>query len=524
MNLDQNLYTQFIFKYSDSLEYNELLSRIKSCNIVSNLYIRDLSNQDSAKLRSLFSSLIATERFRYSRGDSDDMFLNVFILPGSLYIAILSLSSSFMNKCPVQCEELSKKLFRRSLDNAVYSKSDLLDTHKLSINHWKNKSAEWDPNDFQISKRKDGSMQSDCFIVTDKLADAFKSYIDKGHNAAAICDAIAGETICRSLDQKQILLNHVLTGLPLPGAPIICREGMSFPTAVKYFAKEYDMLEDFSLCSKSELYSIIGNRFLNRIPVTTYYSDDCAGVDPIKALKADTLYIQPPADTYDSPINIYFGFYENKLTLSFLYDVSVVDSAFIENIFKNFCLLLRKNIAPSLPESDIFDSNANEEAISNETAETSAKDSLSRIDKIKLDCLSKLKIFDQFDQDELLDILDTFNLEHISMGHKLINAGAVSDRLMFLCNGIVEASGVDFNLISNPLYVVRPLDIMGIEALSDTPKSMATYTAFNENVFVMSIDRHSFIELAKKHPELVWKLLNEQTHLLKRFQKLWLNT
>ncbi|MCR5154368.1 MAG: cyclic nucleotide-binding domain-containing protein [Lachnospiraceae bacterium] len=511
MELSKKLYTQFIYKYTEIPDFRILDERISKAGVYNNVYMRDLSSLGEEELISEINAVMSAERSRYAGKNDSEYFLNLFKTNEKTYTAIFSVTENLLYHETDKCRKLCNILFETSPSEAKYWGIAKSETPESSLRFWENKFDGMDPKQFKGAGEGDGNIISESFEVELGVAQAFADSVEDGNDPLSICNVVLGNLISRVFSTDTVILNTALLGTPLSCAPFIYNREDNFKKSFAEVDAYMKEIKAHCFCTKEKLYKEIGNRFLYRAVATSCYYDENSYAGLLKKMRPDTLYNELSVDTLNTPVNVFFRFFNGKLNVSYVYDSVVVKKIDISKFHIALERIMKAFLGSSEPKV---------KEISAETVE-STTDVEQRMELVKCTILRKLRAFEKYNEVEIKELASKFELVHKNAQTNILLAGCEADRVYFLCTGNVEALGINKNKFVNPLYLVKPGDVFGIDCILRNKMSKTLYRTMTSDAVLLSIGAADMSAEIDKHPEVLKELLEVQSGLLERFEKLW---
>ncbi len=511
MELSKRLYTQFIYKFKDIENYAELGDRITKAGFTNNVYIRDISSLSEEEAVSEINAVMSSEKTRYALDKEPEVFLNLFKTGETTYVAILSVTERMLLSENDKCRKICNVLFMQLPADAKYWSFEKTETQTDSIHFWEDKFKSYGDMGFKALDAGKGDYISETFTLNEDVADSFAKARESGKDPQAMCNSVLANILSRILSSGKLILNTSLVGTPLTCAPFVYERDDDFKKSYEQVNNALKEIKEHCFCTRYNLFKDIGKRFYLKIAASTGYFDETTYERFVNKMRPQTLYNELSADTANSPLNVFFRFFDGKMNVTYIYDRDAVKNMDMSKLHSAFELVLKAFLNSEIRE---------EKDISAKTVE-STTDTEDRLELVKYSVLRKTSVFEQYSDAELKALCRELKLVHINAQSNILMAGDEAECLYFLCTGNVEALGINRDRFANPLYLVKPGDVFGIESILKDRVSHTLYRTMADDAVLLCANADVVNREMTNHPELVKEFLEVQSKLLVRFQRLW---
>lgn len=133
-----------------------------------------------------------------------------------------------------------------------------------------------------------------------------------------------------------------------------------------------------------------------------------------------------------------------------------------------------------------------------------------------LEFLSKLPLFQDFDEREVKDLVGLLKERTLEPKEKLFEAGETGDAAFVVYRGNIAVFVTERSGRIREVACMQPGDILGQVALLDGGQRSATCAAGSETTTVLELRRSAFNKAFDKHQSVAFKLLEVLTRVLAR--------
>ena len=511
MELSKRLYTQFIYKFHDIENYTELNDRITKAGFTNNVYIRDISLLSEEETVSEINAVMAAEKTRYAHDREPEVFLTLFKTGEKTYVAILSINERMLLNENDKCRKICNILFKQLPSDAKYWSFEKTETQTDSIHFWGDKFKAYEQISFKSPEKGKGEYFLETFPMDKAVADSFAKAKESGKDPLAMCNSVLANILSRVFSTDKLIINSSLIGTPLTCAPLVYVREDNLKKSYEQVSRALNEIQEHCFCTRYDLFKDIGKRYYSKISASASYFDEKTYERFIEKMRSDILYNELSADMANAPLNVFLRFFDGKMNMTYIYDRYAVKNIDMSKFHAAFEGMLKAFL-----DSDVRE----EKDISAKTVE-STTNVVDRIELAKYAVLRKAPLFEQYEDAELKALCAELKLVHINAKTNILMAGDVTENLYLLCSGNIEALGINRDRFANPLYLVKPGDVFGVECILRDRISHTQYRTLSD-VVILSMGADVLKREARNHPELIKELLEVQSKLLTRFQRLWM--
>jgi len=517
MNHDDRFYTQFLYKTNSIDNYAEIEKIISASGTSKNVTVADLSNMKKHERTAELNSIIASERMRLYYPGDPEYILSIYKTDESEFFFILSVCGLYLKSNSEDVSLICKNIFNCLPEDCSTPIPSSNVSNKYTINYWSDLFENLNSDNFKGIKRGNSELNMVSFRADNKLEDAFSRFVERGGSGSALCATVLGQMASHLLDSRQVIVNQILTGTPLSCAPIILNYASDYGTGLHEVISQLKSISSHCFCKRTDLYQAIGNRFINRVMITSGYSDPTMYSNILNYMETGVCYVQPGIDTLDSPLCVFTRRFDNEMSIIYYYDEKAFESVDMAKLHGEICKLFEKSL--NISDNSVGSINVENITASNSSAGNTA---LSKAAQIRFNTIKSLPPFSKYSDEEILSLLEDVTFVLRNPRQYILNHGGKMDRVYFVCVGRVQVLGKDSKGIINPLFIAKPGDVFGVESLTQNHELRNTYKAFYEDVVLMSISRDVLIHESHRHPEILQYILGKQMDISTRFQNLWL--
>lgn len=499
-------YTTYFYKFKSNIEKKRVMEFVSKNRDRVGIVVRQIVNESIEEKLKILNGIILSERSqKCDENCINDIFINVIEYADDRFFAILSVNHE-------RCSENDVKALFRSITintEPTYLNTGISEQNTLAF---------WDEvvRDFSLAGKRRflENMERDmdiAFPITLKNSDQFSQILSQKPLLAKVyLSSAVSKVMCLINNSSGIIFEDIHETGKLSKIPVRVDESLKNMEGREKLQNFFSLAENKDFISYEVLskktntdldnVGMFSQRFVHEKTYSEYF----------KKMKVDTLYRIEPLSPGNVPLFVTYRMHEEDKLICYRYDSNFFKKINIEGFHEAVCKLVDSYISDSNEEPDI-------------SKLIFKKGNLDeKIHELKVKCLSGHPLFKEYSKKDLERVSEKFEIKQAYSQQDIISKKQECDKLYIIVKGKFEVSGTDFEGIIRPLCFIKEKDIFGIESLCVDKVSKVSYTAYSEQCVYMSVSKEDIMEEIKNHTNMVNELLEAQSKMLDRFQKLWM--
>lgn len=510
--MQKEYYNVYYYRYSEQRSYAQIESMIAKSGLIDGISIMDLSDKEDDEARCIIGDVIKAEKVREYDGSDNVAMVHLFVDKLGRYILVLSVYESEMSAhCVKRIVEAFDLPISQMQPVSVYghAKGNAYD----SVNYWQKAiSSSFEEKFKEYYSPATNYRQVERYTVDDDLKQLLNTITESDPvNTKSIIINSLGWIVANNLKQNKIIMEEIHEGGMLGRIPLLYDNTISVTSQNEKISNQLSNAEKYDMCTYEKI-DIFAQRKLSYSTLVSFELIDDKKYDMfLQKAKDYTLYRFCKKEIIVSPLAVCCHIGEKEISFTYDFDYACFEKLSIEDLHKVLCGVMKARIL-------------NENIDTKKLIKTNS-DSLPakiRIREVKTKLLRTLSIFERYDDRELADLSDKFEVIHKDSRQEALSQNYKCEKLLFIISGRVEVDGLDSKRFLRPLLMLKAGDVIGVDSLLKNKKSMLLYQVFSEEAVLLSIDVNKFEEECIKHPELMTSLLEVQTERMYKFAKLWM--